>query len=46
MDTTHLLTPDLLPACDTRTPNSDGRYHLTPVAADVTCPECIEWVHA
>lgn len=42
----HLLDTDLLPACGTDTPDDDGFYHMTPVARDVDCKDCMEWVHA
>lgn len=50
----HLLTPDLLPLCDVAaleqgaTPDdlAPGPVTMTPVAADVTCKTCLEWMHA
>lgn len=51
-ETLHYLVESLLPLCDhariTRgepvAPPSGGSVSTT-VAAEVTCPECLEWLH-
>lgn len=50
----HYLTEHLLPLCDVAVHNATGQWPenraggntMTTVASEVTCPACVEWMHA